>query len=177
MNHTDVYGRLPVGLQNVACSAYGLRERHLRLGAAFTHRYKWLTNSEGTSDTEIAEYQDAQVASLVEHAYCTVPYYRRVMDERGLRPRDITGVADLSKLPILTKEDVIANFSDLRSSSFPLKSLLERGTSGTTGTALRFLSTREAVAFQWAVWWRHRSRFNAYPNIWHLNGHVPSSGV
>jgi phenylacetate-CoA ligase len=29
--------------------------------------------------------------------------------------------------------------------------------------------TREAVAFQWAVWWRHRMRFGVNPGTWHAN--------
>lgn len=165
----QAYGLLPPALQNVVCSVYGLRERHKRMGPAFHDYYYELLESESASNDHIQEYQAEQVTRLVRHAYDTVPYYRRVMEERGLQPRDVSSVADLSKLPILTKEDVIANFSDMRSSSYPVKSLQQRSTGGTTGTALRFLTTREAVAFQWAVWWRHRARFGAYPSMWHLN--------
>jgi phenylacetate-CoA ligase len=45
----------------------------------------------------------------------------------------------------------------------------ERRTSGTTGTAMRFATSADAIAFQWAVWWRHRARFGVQPGAWHLN--------
>lgn len=163
------YRMLPVPLQNLACSVYGFRERRVRLSRYFWDRYEWLLNTEGASPEQIRSYQDEQVARLIEHAYNTVPYYRRVMDERGLKPTDIASVQDLRKLPVVTKEDVLQNKEDFISRAFDRRQLVPRKTSGTTGTALRFFKSKEAVAFQWAVWWRHRTRFGFRPLTWHLN--------
>ena len=49
----------------------------------------------------IERAQRRRLRTIVRHAYGTVPYYRRVMDERGLRPDDFRTVADLPKLPVL----------------------------------------------------------------------------
>jgi acyl-CoA synthetase (AMP-forming)/AMP-acid ligase II len=38
------------------------------------------------------------------------------------------------------------------------RSLIPVLTSGTTGTPLTVLHTRESLALQWAVWWRHKAR-------------------
>jgi phenylacetate-CoA ligase len=46
-------------------------------------------------------------------------------------------------------------------------SIVEQRTSGTTGAALHFLSTRDAVREQWAIWWRYRSWFGLRPGTWH----------
>lgn len=169
MDLEHLYQRLPVPMQNMACSYYGLQERSVRLGSHFDKYYGSLLASEAASRSEIDAYQDEQVARLAAHAYQTVPYYRRVFDERGLRPSDVVTVRDLRKLPILHKEDVVQHRDELISSGYSKTNLRAAKTSGTTGTALSFVTTREAVAFQWAVWWRHRARFGVQPLTWHLN--------
>ena len=44
---------------------------------------------------------------MIKHAYRYVPFYRQVMDERGLSPGDFQTAADLAKLPIVEKETYI----------------------------------------------------------------------
>lgn len=160
---------MPVFLQNLACSYYGWKERKVRLGKAFEKHYSFLLRSELTSAGEIKAYQDEQVAKLVLHAYHNVPYYGRIMNERGLKPTDIVSREDLPKLPVLTKEDVINNYTALQSVKKPRSCIRKKSTSGTTGKALSFLTTEDAISFQWAVWWRHRNRFSVYPKDLHLN--------
>lgn len=169
MKSEDLYRRLPIALQNLACNFYGLRERQTRFGSHFSQQFQNLISSDWASKSEIEAYQDAQVASLVDHAYKTVPYYRRVMDEHGLKPKDILSRAELVKLPILRKEDVVKFFQDLLSTEYKKKELRVFTTSGTTGKALKFLKNQEAIASQWAVWWRHRHRFGIEPFTWHVN--------
>lgn len=164
-----IYRVLPVSLQNIACSLYGLRERRVRLSGVFWDRYRWLLDTEAASAAEIRTYQDEQVACLIRHAYDTVPYYRRVMDERGLKPQDVASVGDLRKLPVLRKEDLLKNIDQFVSRVYDRRRLVPSKTSGTTGTSLKFFKSRESVAFQWAVWWRHRSRFGVRPLTWHVN--------
>ena len=52
--------------------------------------------------------QEVRLRQLVAHAYAHVPYYREVMDSRGISPADIQTVADLSKFPVLARGDVRA---------------------------------------------------------------------
>ncbi|MFW6103336.1 MAG: phenylacetate--CoA ligase family protein, partial [Chloroflexota bacterium] len=42
----------------------------------------------------ILELQSRRLQRLVEHAYVRVPYYRRVMEGRGIVPSDIRTAAD-----------------------------------------------------------------------------------
>jgi len=46
----------------------------------------------------IEHLQRHRLRSMMQHAYDTVPFYRQVMDERHLRPRDFKNVTDLSAL-------------------------------------------------------------------------------
>lgn len=168
MKPEQLYRLLPVSLQNVLCSVYGWRERRVRFGEAFWEKYRWLLAMERAQPAEIVRYQNEQIRRVVRHAYATVPYYRRMMDDNGIAPTDINTREDLANLPTLTKEQVVQHRDELRSAVFRGSSRPAK-TSGTTGKALSFVTTKEAVAFQWAVWWRHRSRFGVAPGMLHLN--------
>jgi len=56
----------------------------------------------------MAAFRDRALRNLVAHAYGRVPYYRRLFDCHGLRPRDIRTVADLPAIPISDKNDLRA---------------------------------------------------------------------
>ncbi len=165
----QIYPRLPVFLQNAACWYYGKKEARVRLGPIFERRLRELTDSDTWTASEIEAYQDEKLRSLVRHAFENVPYYKERWKGLKIAPEDIRSRRDLHKLPILTKEEVRQNADRLISQKIPRRELLERHTSGTTGKALHFYMTEEAVAFQWAVWWRHRGRFGVTPGSWHAN--------
>jgi len=55
---------------------------------------------------ELLTAQNQQVHAIVAHAYATVPHYREVMDKAGLHPNDFRTADDLTRLPILTSEQV-----------------------------------------------------------------------
>jgi len=165
----QIYPRLPIFLQNAACWYYGKKEASIRFGDAFERRLQELVDSEKWTASEIEAYQNEKLRSLVRHAYDNVPYYRDRWKALRISPDDIRSRGDLHKLPILTKEEVRQNTERLVSQKTPKSELLSRHTSGTTGKALHFYMTREAVAFQWAVWLRHRLRFGVAPGSWHVN--------
>ena len=165
----QIYPHLPVFLQNAACWYYGKKEARVRLGRVFERRLQELTESENWGAAEIEAYQSEKLRSLIRHAYENVPYYKERWKALKIVPDDIRSRNDLHKLPILTKEDVRQNADRFISQKSPRRQLLSRHTSGTTGKALHFYMTEEAVAFQWAVWWRHRLRFGVTPGSWHAN--------
>jgi phenylacetate-CoA ligase len=166
---SGVYARLPVFAQNLAASAYGWREARVRFGPEFRRRLDALTASDRWSRADMDAYQDEQVALLIRHAYEHVPFYRERMRALGLTPADVRSRADLPKLPVLTKEEVRANLPRLKAANAPPKALRHSHTSGTTGKSLDFYVTDRSLAFQWAVWWRHRRRFGLEFGMRHAN--------
>jgi len=92
----------------------------------------------------ILDLQSARLRRLMPYCYAHVPYYRRVMDEGGINPTDITAPEDLARLPVTTKEKVRAESDAFLAEDFPQSHLLRGRTSGSTGTPLEFFSTREA---------------------------------
>lgn len=169
LSSLELYNLLPVSLQNLACSVQGWRDTRVRYGRCFESNLASLLESERLPAADITELQNERLRSLIAHAYETVPYYRTRMRGLRLTPADIQTAADLPKLPLLTKEQVRANFDQLQSSAARSSQRVLRHTSGTTGKSLNFYSSPESIAFQWAVWWRHRSRFGLHPGDLHAN--------
>ncbi len=61
---------------------------------------------ETMSVEDIKKLQSEKLVKQVKHVYENVPYYRNLMDEKGVTPDDIKGIDDLHKLPFLTKADL-----------------------------------------------------------------------
>ena len=56
--------------------------------------------------SDMKKLQSEKLIKQVKHVYENVPYYRNLMDEKGVKPEDIKGIDDLHKLPFLTKADL-----------------------------------------------------------------------
>lgn len=61
---------------------------------------------ECASREQIQEWQNERLVKQVKHVYENVPYYKALMDKKGVTPDDIKSTADLHKLPFLTKDDL-----------------------------------------------------------------------
>lgn len=97
---------------------------------------------------QIMALQDERLGKLLRYAYDNVPYYRRVFEQRGLKPDDIQNSGDLAKLPVLTRQLFRDNFSDLIAGDFPKRELKLYSTSGSTGEPLRFYRAKDDI-FSW----------------------------
>ncbi|MDN7026086.1 phenylacetate--CoA ligase family protein [Methanoculleus sp. FWC-SCC1] len=144
----------------------------------FRDTYTLLQRSQRWSREDLEAYQRAELARLLEHAYEHVPYYRRVFDERSLKPADIHDFTDLRLLPFLTKEIVQNNLEDLRATNFPESAFEYVRTSGSTGAPMGFyyekgVSRAKEWAFMKAQWDRVGYRFIDKCVV--LRGHVVDS--
>ncbi len=61
---------------------------------------------ETASPEQMRAIQNEKLVKQVRHVYENVEYYRRLMDEKGVKPEDIRSIDDLHKLPFLTKADL-----------------------------------------------------------------------
>ena len=59
---------------------------------------------------EIEALQLERLQETVKRVYEKVPPYRKKMDEAGVKPEDIKTLADLAKLPFVTKQDMRDNY-------------------------------------------------------------------
>jgi len=122
-------------------------------GTATMKRLAHLEESQWWPLERIEEQQAVHLQQLIARAYDDVPYYRRIMDERGLKPADIRSPSDLVKLPTLTKETIRTNFDRLFSQRVPSDQLRSGWSGGTTGERLNYHSTRrERFTYSYARW-------------------------
>ncbi len=88
------------------------------------------------SEEELRNYQDKSLKKIVKYAY-TVPLYHDKYKKAGIKPEDITGIKDIKKLPIISKEDIKSYYpAGIISSKTRKENLIEISTSGTTGKSL-----------------------------------------
>jgi len=106
-----------------------------------------LEDSQWWSRKKLEAFRDNKLACLVEHCYHHVPYYRRVMQERDLKPQDIQSAADLGKLPLLTKDIVRTHCRDLRATNVADTEVIIASTGGTTGEPMRIAKAPRDAAW------------------------------
>jgi len=107
--------------------------------------YQQLKEHQWWSSDDIAALQLERLKLLLRHAYQNVPYYNRKFTEAGLHPDDIKTVDDLPRLPVLTREDVRENFSDLIAKNFPRSQMIPYATGGSTGKPLQFYISKQSL--------------------------------
>ncbi len=99
----------------------------------------WHEDIETMDYADMKKLQSERLVKQVKHVWDNVPYYRNLMEQKGVTPDDIRSVDDLHKLPFISKADL----RDAYPYGLLAKPLSEcvriQSTSGTTG--------RRVVAF------------------------------
>ncbi len=72
------------------------------VGDAFTARYRPMSRD------ELFAIQDAQFRRLMQRGW-EIPFYQRLWGAQGIEPGDIAGLADIGKLPVYDKSDLMAS--------------------------------------------------------------------
>jgi len=147
----NLVSSLPYPIKQGAKYIYGTIPPRFRYSKVFWDTYNFLQESQWWSREELEEYQMQQLEKLLNHAYENVPYYRRIFDERGLKPEDIQDFDDLKKLPYLTKEVIQNNLEDLIARNYPRSKLQYSTTGGSTGIPMGFYQDKNtAGSMEWA---------------------------
>ena len=74
------------------------------IGDAFTARYRAMSRD------ELDAIQERQFTRLMARGW-QVPFYQRLWGARGIEPGDIRGLADITKLPVYDKTDLMASIA------------------------------------------------------------------
>ncbi|MBF0117399.1 MAG: phenylacetate--CoA ligase [Desulfobacterales bacterium] len=70
----------------------------------------WNEEFETLPREAVEALQLKRLKNLIERVYAVVPYYRKKMEEMGVKPSDIKCLEDIRKLPFTTKEDLRINY-------------------------------------------------------------------
>jgi phenylacetate-CoA ligase len=107
--------------------------------------------------SDLLGYQEQLLRRTVVHAYQQVPYYQELFRKHHLRPADIQTVADLQKLPSLSKATLRTAFPQLQALDKSRYRPRMHRTSGTSGEPLHFLLDKPANVLEFVYYWRHWS--------------------
>ncbi|MGD9781104.1 MAG: phenylacetate--CoA ligase family protein [Kiritimatiellia bacterium] len=84
---------------------------------------------------DLEALQFKRLKQIVKTAWEKVPYYRAKMEAAGVAPKDVRTLADLSKLPFTTKDDLRGCFP-YKGFAVPMEDIVRiHASSGTTGLA------------------------------------------
>lgn len=105
----------------------------------------WQADIETMSPEDMRKLQNERLVKQVRHVYENVPYYRDLMDKKGVKPEDIQSVDDLQKLPFLSKADLREAYP-FGLLAKPLSDCVRiHSTSGTTGKRVVAFYTQHDV--------------------------------
>ena len=94
---------------------------------------------------EIKKLQEYKLIRQVRYVYEHVEYYRNLMDEKGVKPEDITCLEDISKLPFLSKNDLREAYPYGMLATDLKNCVRIHSTSGTTGKRVVAFYTQNDV--------------------------------
>lgn len=106
-----------------------------------------LKESSRWSRPQLEAYRNDKLRRLIAHCYDNVPYYRRVMDEEGIRPASIERAEDLDQFPILTKEAIRNASKEFLATNISEMRVSWSRTGGTTGEPMRICKDSASVAW------------------------------
>ncbi|MFN3712168.1 MAG: phenylacetate--CoA ligase family protein [Alcanivoracaceae bacterium] len=138
---------------------YPLYEQHLRRRDTLRQMGE-IDSHDDWSGEVLRQYQLQRLRSLLAHARDQVPWYQDQFRQCGLIPEDVTDVAQLSVLPVLTKAVVRDHYQDLIALNWRGRTFSKR-TGGSTGEPFRFEMTRDDYQRRMAVMWRGYGRAGA----------------
>lgn len=105
----------------------------------------WQPDIETMSPEDMRKLQNERLVKQVKHVYENVPYYKDLMDKKGVKPEDIQSVDDLHKLPFLSKADLREAYP-FGLLAKPLSDCVRiHSTSGTTGKRVVAFYTQHDV--------------------------------
>jgi phenylacetate-CoA ligase len=88
----------------------------------------------GARKSPLRTFHDRRLARLVRHAARSVPFYRELYQQAGLRPEQIRGLRDLDRIPIVLRDSMeCLKPKELIAEGSRVDRLVHRRTSGSSG--------------------------------------------
>jgi phenylacetate-CoA ligase len=149
-----IYDALPIFAQNLACTWAGYRRSRQRYTPYFHRTLEAWERSFHAPLTELHEIQWSRFQHLIHHARKNVPYYRDLPAPLKAQTAEESIRRTLAGIPTLEKSTYRERTEDFVARNIPRRSLIPGKTSGTTGMALKLWLTQEAIAEEFAAFWR-----------------------
>ena len=146
-----LYFNSPIIIQNIFVSLYGyklFRERYIGNHQKY---FRHLLDSQWLSKKEIDDHTNKHFLDIFRYAIKEVPFYKELYQKGIISPDQIKSIADIEKIPILSKEQIRENPGKFLAEGIRKSDIIVINTSGTTGKTLKIFvdldSRRYAYAF------------------------------
>lgn len=113
---------------------------------------KQMEESQWWSKGKLEQYQLEGLRKLLARAEQSVPYYQQCFQEIGFQPEQFSSLADLQKLPFLTKPIIRGQGERMKATD--ARGLARFNTGGSSGEPLIFFIGTERVSHDVAAKWR-----------------------
>tara|TARA_B110000879_G_scaffold212480_1_gene308965 strand:- start:6436 stop:7797 length:1362 start_codon:yes stop_codon:yes gene_type:complete len=114
----------------------------------------FLKESQFWDEDKIHEYQLTKLKSIIDYSAKNVPYYEQLFKKIKLNSDDIKSIKDINKIPILTKEILQKEGSNMVSRMINPKLVKKGKTGGTTGVPTIYYKDTNNRSFTWASYYR-----------------------
>lgn len=138
--------RIPIGIGQLL--SFIPFEYRPGIGKTYIKQQKAIIQFENMSISEKKRYVFNQFYRIFEHAYENIPFYNRLYSNAGISPNKITSYEDISKIPIIRKEDL--KDVPLEQRSFPVKGRTLVNTGGSSGKPFSFYMDPGRIGNEWA---------------------------
>jgi phenylacetate-CoA ligase len=151
-----IYYSLPRFMREGMAAIYSMTRHRRRFGGVFQSHIAELQTNAGRTVEEHAADQLRRLRSTLSYAEAHCPYYRELFHKVGFEPDVVRSLSDLQRVPLLDRETARSQADRLLATPLPGRTI-RMETSGTTGTAFRFVVTEEALQRHYATQWFHMS--------------------
>ena len=161
MGLTDIYHKLPVFLQNLGITIFGLHWYNRRFGGIFKQEYRNCKTREFYTFENWNEYQNNELKSILVHSVKNVPYYKSLFKTLNIGEEQLLNFTmdDLKKIPFLEK-DTFRKEGMISLISKKLEPYCEfYGSSGSTGKPTKTMYSKRMHQKYFAI-------FETYINNW-----------
>ncbi len=112
------------------------------------------------------KFAEKRVLREIQQAYKNVPFYRKKYNDAGVDIKSIKTIADIKKLPLVTKDEIRHNFPDnIIEKNTRIEKCHYSATTGSTGKSLPFIFSMKTYAYYIATNLRVYSMIGYRP--WH----------
>lgn len=115
----------------------------LKNGSPLRRYWKELEETQYLPEAVLRERQWQKLGKLLEYVWENNTFYRARFEAAGITPARVRSPKDLQLIPILTKEEVRNNTSQMISRDFDISKLMHFKTGGSTGKSLDIYLTEE----------------------------------
>lgn len=137
--YNNIYQKAPLWFQNILISAYGYKLINERYQNHYYEYLNYLKKKDFSQHEYEKEIQNTEFLKLFHFAINNSPFYKKFYKDVNIK--EIKSINDIVKLPILDKETLRENITDVY--TIPPSKGIVSFTGGTTGKSLQVVFTKE----------------------------------